>query len=402
MNINSKIIRAAKLCLGMYIASLCPAAYAHDGEKPIDPAEIPALVAKLKSFEPALRAHSAHDLGLISRSELVPPILPKLADAANDPDPAVRYEAVRALGHYPGIANAYVPNLIKALDDSDAKVRRFACRSLGVFGDTAKSAIPSLERRLDDADVHVQHRAIEALVRLGGLDTSEKLTLGLFRAFGVEVLKEDDENDRFNPATVITLLEGATAKTTVIKNRAEIMPLLIKMLGDLREDYRGAAARTIGWFGPDGKEALPGLLPLLEDEDVSARHFAMETIARIGPAAAAAAPALVKNLSHTEVEIRAAAAFTLGAIGSSDVATINGLRQALKDANQYVQAYAAAALGRLGAAAQPALPELRELVNRIDPADPIHARASTLAAISKIEATEKSASPNGHSPKKRP
>src|SRR5258706_3183331 len=57
-----------------WVLCVCSAVYAHDSEQPIDPAEIPGFLTRLKSFEPEVRATSVHHLGLIKSADEVKPI----------------------------------------------------------------------------------------------------------------------------------------------------------------------------------------------------------------------------------------------------------------------------------------------------------------------------------------
>lgn len=67
-----------------------------------------------------------------------------LVQALNDPEPAVRTAAARALAAIGPEASQATPALMQALDDRDHQVRVAAARALGQIGPAAHEAVPAL------------------------------------------------------------------------------------------------------------------------------------------------------------------------------------------------------------------------------------------------------------------
>lgn len=130
---------------------------------------VPALRSMLKYADPAVRWQAARALGKIGE-----PALPALADlmrlAESDPDPSVREHAAEAMGDIGPAAAAGIPSLVKALGDKVARVRRDAVRSLGQMGPAAKAALADVRRATEDPDENVK-KAAQGAVRL--IDPSE-------------------------------------------------------------------------------------------------------------------------------------------------------------------------------------------------------------------------------------
>src|SRR5262249_19221736 len=89
-----------------------------------------------------------------------------LARAIGDPDPAVRWAAIDALGQIGPEAASAVPTLVQALHE--AATRGAAVDALGQIGRKAQAAIPALDKVLKGDDLSVRWAAAAALVRIGG------------------------------------------------------------------------------------------------------------------------------------------------------------------------------------------------------------------------------------------
>ena len=67
---------------------------------------------------------------------------------------------------------------------------------------------------------------------------------------------------------------------------ATVVPVLIEALNDKNQYVRRDAARALGGFGPDAKDAVEPLSARLRDDEPSVRKAAAASLKQIDPAAA--------------------------------------------------------------------------------------------------------------------
>jgi HEAT repeat protein len=67
---------------------------------------------------------------------------------------------------------------------------------------------------------------------------------------------------------------------------AVVVPILIESLQDKNTYVRRDAAKALGKFGADAKEAVPPLVARLRDEEPSVRKAAAQSLKLIDPASA--------------------------------------------------------------------------------------------------------------------
>lgn len=120
-------------------------------------------------------------------------------------------------------------------------------------------------------------------------------------------------------------------------------------------------------LGSDATQAVPALVEIYE-QNLSgvSRSCAAQALAAIGPAASAALPSLLRGATNWRVEDRAVAVYALGEMRAAPTVVVPVLMTCLGDSNDVVRARAARALGQFGSNARPALPKLRELVEKKD------------------------------------
>ncbi len=132
----------------------------------------------------------------------------------------------------------------------------------------ADGAVDPLVERLADADPYVAGAAADALARNG----KESVPI-LVRALG-------DKRDEVRWGTAIALgkLKGEARPA---------LPALVTALGDRNENVRWCAAIALGGLGPDAEvaaAAVPALVEALHDRDADVRRGAALSLARIDPA----------------------------------------------------------------------------------------------------------------------
>lgn len=142
---------------------------------------------------------------------------------------------------------------------------------------------------------------------------------------------------------------------------------------------RRAAAWALSEKGPDAAPAVELLAAQLQDAEV--RMPALRALEAIGQKAYAAVPAISRLCSHADRYVRLGAAFTLGAIAvpwpaedgtvppnvlspSQLTAVAESLRVPFRDDLHWVATPAGEALARMGPAAEPALADAIELLDR--------------------------------------
>ena len=128
-------------------------------------ARLEQLVEDLASPDPAVRADAARRLGHAVNIDRVA-ATGHLVRALGDSDAAVREKAAEALGHSAATPEA-VRALLTALGDPVAEVRRGAADALAAIGSDAAPAANALAGLIKDADPKVRQAAAAALGKIG-------------------------------------------------------------------------------------------------------------------------------------------------------------------------------------------------------------------------------------------
>jgi len=193
------------------------------------------VVALLKDDETRIRRGAMEILEQLGEQGEV--ASDEVTRALSDPDRWVRWTAARALRHYghKKISSAAIRALGAMLSDPDADLSAAAADALGEMGPNATEAVEALVINVGDGDVENRIKAMNALVRIGGI---------------------------------------AGGRAT---------PKLVETLSDSDVRIRRAAAETLGQFGPAAKAALPALRAAMRDIDGAVRLNASEAILSIAP-----------------------------------------------------------------------------------------------------------------------
>ncbi len=262
---------------------------ARDGLRCLDP--LPQLKALGDAaFSPAhplyLSAEgSARAAGAIASSDVIPaawtssatiaramrrspPLEPRhedarrLAIALSATDPTLRRQAAWALGRIGSEARDSWPSLAVRLDDPEEAVRLEAVRALGRLHSTEARAV--LFRAAADRSDAVRWAAVDALATIG-VDASDSTTL-------VELLGAPDPYLRAFGAW--GLGEGG-------KQAAWTIPSLTRRLEDVDPDVRAVAATAIGRMGSAAHAALAALYAALGDASEDVRQAAGVAVVRV-------------------------------------------------------------------------------------------------------------------------
>ncbi len=341
--------------LGDVDAAVAARAVTHLAE--LGPQAAPGLVT-------ALEDERARPWAVILIAELGPAAaeaVPALLEAATDPRPEVRREALLALGKFPDAASRVVPIAMANLADEDLTVRYAAAGALGMLGPAAvpaEAAIRGVQRETTDEflkaecawvrarmhpnDRELQQQAVEALI--GAMQQGPpRLRIGAARAL-VEL--------NADPEVVLPALSSAltAAEPEMVQNAVEaladlgptVVPRVRRAISI--ENLRSPALAVLAQLGPQAADAVPEVIGLLTADAEPVRQQALLTLAAMGPKAQSAVAAVAGLLADKSPELRSAAAYALGSIGPPAQATVPRLIQQLKDPDEAARIVAAWAL----------------------------------------------------------
>jgi len=233
--------------------SLAEMAIAHGGA-PLASA-VPQLVPNLGDPIADIRESAAHALEQIGAPTARAAVAPLLDLLNADGTPQVRRRAALALGRIDPTSEDVITGAARTLEqDGDVAVRVSAAVLLMASGRAAGRVAGVLTAALADESHAVQLYSAAALVKTG---TGQSAVARL-----LDGLKEDD------PALRV---EAVTLLADLGKGRDEVMPALVRALGDPDAEVRGAAADALGGIGRPARPALPALWPLLRDPDEGVR-----------------------------------------------------------------------------------------------------------------------------------
>jgi HEAT repeat protein len=131
----------------------------------VDESELPALLEKLKSADPLVRADAADDLrrlGLKAKTAQE-----ALARLLGDSTPRARFAAAAALLRINPRDTRGVEPLSKGLDSSNPIERRDAAKATGLAGPAAAGLTPKLTALLKEGDESTRIAALQAISALG-------------------------------------------------------------------------------------------------------------------------------------------------------------------------------------------------------------------------------------------
>ena len=139
--------------------------------------------------------------------------------------------------------------------------------------------------------------------------------------------------------------------TDSLRSVPRLVPALMNVLEDERENVRASAAYALGEMGPVAAEAVDGLIALLTDESEEVRRHATSALGMIKEPVSKTVPALVRVLEDREdTDLAFFAAQALTRIGPDAVEAIPALREALVSDSAYVRGFSSEALSQIGTA----------------------------------------------------
>src|SRR5262245_47175204 len=269
-------MRSAAAAIWLIIAGLGMTCYA------AAPPDLDILSGRLKSGDAAARQAAA--AALADWGVHAAPVVPQLIQAPQGKDTELRWRAARALG---AIGDpAAVTALHAAVDDLEPAVRAQAIFAIGRLGVGDRPALEAITKGLTDKDVNVRRAAVRAL---RSIDADRQTIIPL-------VLKLLEDNE---PAVVMPALY------TIAEAGAAVVPALSEALE--HPEARYWACLVLAEIGPDAKAAVPALTKTLADKRPEVRLQAVIALGEIGPAAQPASSSLSKLLGDDFPSVRAAA-----------------------------------------------------------------------------------------------
>ena len=263
--------------------------------------------------------------------------LPDVLAMTSDPEPRVRWHAVRTIGLIGEDAISAIPALIKLLRDEDPiTVAQAAAAIRHIHTDDERTDSQDKDASIYEAAVaplvattlHPDARARRAAVRaIQTLHADSETLAGLL----AKVLADSD------PAVILPALH------TLADMGDDAVPVLIEALKVPGARYWAAVA--LAEIGTDAAPAADHLTKLAKEGEPEERMQAMLALAAIGPPAVSATPVLVEALSSDDGSLRFAAVFALGSLRAEAADAV--LQKAADDPDDFLAEVAAWARAKI-------------------------------------------------------
>lgn len=354
---------------------------------------IPFLLTSLKDEDIETRRKAIIILGRIKSSQAIEPLINLLLDSEEE----IREAAAQALVN---VDSVHLKNLQRGLTRKEPEIRARLAKILGEVGSSQSSEV--LIPLLDDRQEEVRIEAAYALAKIGNTTAKKPLLkalkdkVGHVRSAAANALGELKVKEAI-PALIETLSDpypdvrksAALALGKVKFYRGKILPYLLPLCKDKRQEVRASCLYALGKVGGEG--ILDVLSLTLEDESPQVRQVTVNILRQMkgrsvfsllqlatndeDPAVRVVAisslsqaykdeaiDCLIAALSDSDFLVRYEAAYNLR---FREEKVVCALTSALKDEVGLVQIGAAEALGEIGL--EEAAAPLRELLNSKDP-----------------------------------
>jgi HEAT repeat protein len=255
--------------------------------------------------------------------------------------------------------------LVRVLGDSlqdDDRIRGDVAIALGLIGPKAKHVVPLL-LRLTEPKSRFPHDLTCACAAVAIEPDNPLAVERMLDRLPPEHGPFDDD-------------DWALLRTAMVRAGARsrpAIPVLIEMVQDSSRDQENAA-RTLATFGPEAESAIPALLDPLGDRW---SYLRPEAIAALGQIASAESAPLLAGLENPDAEARSGVVEVLGHFPDA----LPLITKALDDPSARVRLAALRSLAKLEGSAEPAIPQIRALLE----ADSRTIREAAALALQKVE-----------------
>ncbi|HLJ11118.1 MAG TPA: HEAT repeat domain-containing protein [Planctomycetaceae bacterium] len=305
---------------------------------------VPALRRCLAALSATVRLHAAEAIIKIAPSD--GEALQELFGALEDSESDVRYFAVNALGAAAGVDGQAVSALERALTDGDTNVAAAAAITLSILDAAWTNPIPPPPNLADDGAPPAEVAALidDLAHAASSVRQMASIRLGLIgaQARAAASAIRDCANNDHDP---IVRVQAANALWSIEHNAAEVLPVLVDLLGIEQTRVGVAAVYILGRIEQDAATALSSLHEALEASEFLDRLLLARTILRIDPYDREALTILTAGLHDPEADVRYLSALALGGAPLIHQRRIEReLSNLLSDRNLRVQSAAASAL----------------------------------------------------------
>jgi len=209
-----------------------------------------------------------------------------------------------------------IAKLVRSLQEPDGAVRLDAVEALGQLGPDAAEAIPALVTIIrSDPDASVRRAAIDAVLQISKVGKIEIEARSLVERVG--------KLETYTTAALSTALDDADA------------------------GVRSAAIKALGQLDPKTPNVVSGLIKGLGDQDPALRLEAVDALGGMHPKTRAMMFALLNMRKDPEPSVRVAAAHIFGERGIALLESTGALQELLVDPDAYVRQAAAERLRQL-------------------------------------------------------
>jgi len=354
---------------------------------------IPLLLASLKDEDIEVRRKAIITLGQIKSSQAIEPLINLLLDSEEE----IREAAAQALVN---VDSVHLKDLQRGLSRKEPEIKARLARILGEIGNPQSGGV--LIPLLDNEEEEVRIEAAYALAKIGNTTAKKPLLkaledkVGHVRSAAANALGELKVKEAI-PALIETLSDpypdvrksAANALGKMKSYRGKILPYLLSLCKDKRQEVRASCLYALGKVGGEG--ILDVLSLTLEDESPQVRQVTVNILKKIKGRNAFSLLQLAANDEDPTVRVAAisglsqahrdeAIDYLIAALSDADFRVryeaacnlrfreekvVCALTSALKDEVGLVQIGAAEALGEIGL--EGAAAPLRELLDSKDP-----------------------------------